>query len=233
MATIESKLPLVPRYRQKVRFVPLDLGAPASGSTTRTSTSTTTCAARRCRARAATRSCASSSGRVMSQQLDRHKPLWEMWMVEGLERGALGAALEDPPLHGRRRVGHRPDDACCSTPSATRPRPDARAVGARARAEHARRSSRARSARAPTSPYEAARSAWAAVRGPRRAARGAADLARAASSLRNLLRPTSGVVAQRPDRPAPPLGLGAQPARRTSRRSAPRSAARSTTSCSP
>ena len=26
-------------------------------------------------------------GRVMSQQLDRHKPLWEMWMVEGLDQG--------------------------------------------------------------------------------------------------------------------------------------------------
>jgi WS/DGAT/MGAT family acyltransferase len=26
-------------------------------------------------------------GRVMAQQLDRHKPLWEMWMVDGLDGG--------------------------------------------------------------------------------------------------------------------------------------------------
>ena len=50
---------------------------------------------------------------------------------------------------------------------------------------------RAMTARA-TSPYEAGRSAWAAVRGPRRAARSAAEFARAASSLRNLFQPAAG-----------------------------------------
>jgi WS/DGAT/MGAT family acyltransferase len=43
-----------------------------------------------------------------------------------------------------------------------------------------------------TSPYEATRSAWSAVRGPRRAVRGAAHLARAGISLGNLLQPASG-----------------------------------------
>ena len=42
-AMVAGKLGLVPRYRQKVRFVPLAAGRPC-GSTIRTSASTTTCA---------------------------------------------------------------------------------------------------------------------------------------------------------------------------------------------
>ncbi len=83
---IAGKLPLVPRYRQVVRTVPLDLGRPVwvddphfnleyhlrhtalpapggEGELRRL------------------------VGRVMAQQLDRARPLWEMWMVEGLEDG--------------------------------------------------------------------------------------------------------------------------------------------------
>ena len=46
-AMVAGKLDLVPRYRQKVRFVPLAAGR-RCGSTTRISASTTTCATPRC-----------------------------------------------------------------------------------------------------------------------------------------------------------------------------------------
>ena len=52
---IEQRIALVPRYRQKVRYVPANLAA-RFGSTTRTSTWPTTCAARRCPNPARTRS---------------------------------------------------------------------------------------------------------------------------------------------------------------------------------
>ena len=83
---VSSKLHLVPRYRQRIRFIPLDLGRPiwcddphfslhyhvrhsglpAPGSAEQLQMMV---------------------GRVMSQQLDRTKPLWELWVVEGLEDG--------------------------------------------------------------------------------------------------------------------------------------------------
>ena len=84
VAMIDGKLPGVPRFRQVVRRVPGDLGRPvwvddphfnieyhvrhsalpAPGGETEL---------RRL------------VGRIMSQQLDHAKPLWEIWMVDGLE----------------------------------------------------------------------------------------------------------------------------------------------------
>jgi len=87
---VRGKLPRVPRYRQKVRFVPLGMSepmwvddpyfdlayhlrhsaVPAPGSEAQLRT---------------------MAARVFSQHLDRARPLWEIWMVEGLkdERWAL------------------------------------------------------------------------------------------------------------------------------------------------
>jgi diacylglycerol O-acyltransferase len=83
---ILGKLPLIPRYRQVVRFVPLDLGRPVWVDDpyfnieyhvrhTALPTPGGDDELRRL------------VGRVMSQQLDRSKPLWEIWMVDGLEDG--------------------------------------------------------------------------------------------------------------------------------------------------
>src|SRR5437764_15429647 len=82
---VAGKLGLVPRYRQKVRFVPLGLGRPvwvddahfnlsyhlrhtalpAPGSSDQL---------RR------------TAARIFAQHLDRTKPLWEIWAVEGLSK---------------------------------------------------------------------------------------------------------------------------------------------------
>jgi diacylglycerol O-acyltransferase / wax synthase len=83
---VEGKLHHTPRYRQKVRFVPLGMSepmwvddpffdvayhlrhtaVPSPGSDAQLRT---------------------MAARVFSQHLDRARPLWEIWMVEGLARG--------------------------------------------------------------------------------------------------------------------------------------------------
>ena len=59
-------------------------GAP-SGSTTRASTSSTTSATPRCPSPGSEAQLRSLAARIHSQQLDRAKPLWETWLVQGLE----------------------------------------------------------------------------------------------------------------------------------------------------
>jgi WS/DGAT/MGAT family acyltransferase len=83
---IQSKLDLVPRYRQRVRFVPFELGRPVwvddehfnlEYHLRHTALPTP----------GGETELRKLVGRVMSQQLDRARPLWEIWVVEGLEDG--------------------------------------------------------------------------------------------------------------------------------------------------
>jgi diacylglycerol O-acyltransferase / wax synthase len=88
-AMIAGKLPLVPRYRQIVRFVPLDLGRPVWSDDPDFDVDY------HIRHTALPAPGGEGElrrlvGRVMAQQLDRSKPLWEIWMVEGLEDNHWG-----------------------------------------------------------------------------------------------------------------------------------------------
>jgi diacylglycerol O-acyltransferase / wax synthase len=83
---IASKLPLVPRYRQKVRFAPGGVGRPVwvDDSHFQILYHIRHTAVPPPGGRDELRNLA---GRVFAQTLDRGKPLWELWMVEGLQDG--------------------------------------------------------------------------------------------------------------------------------------------------
>ena len=83
---IASRLHLVPRFRQKLRFVPLGQGRPVwvddphlnlDYHVRQTALP----------APGSEEQLRNLAARIFSQQLDRTKPLWELWLVEGLEGG--------------------------------------------------------------------------------------------------------------------------------------------------
>ncbi len=80
---IESKLPAVPRYRQKVRSAPL-IGSPVwvDDPSFNLSYHVRHSALPK---PGTEKQLKNLAARIMSQQLDRTKPLWESWLVEGLE----------------------------------------------------------------------------------------------------------------------------------------------------
>ncbi|MEA2139922.1 MAG: diacylglycerol O-acyltransferase / wax synthase, partial [Solirubrobacteraceae bacterium] len=85
-AMVEGKLGLVPRYRQKVRFVPLAAGPPIWVDDPHFSldyhlrhTAIP--------APGGELELRQMAARVFSGALDRNKPLWELWMVEGMPDG--------------------------------------------------------------------------------------------------------------------------------------------------
>jgi diacylglycerol O-acyltransferase / wax synthase len=96
-----SKLPLVPRYRQRVREVPLQLGRPVWVDDphfqilyhVRQTAVPSPGSDEQLR---------NLAGRVLGQRLDLAKPLWELWLVEGLadERWALISKVHHAMVDG-------------------------------------------------------------------------------------------------------------------------------------
>ncbi len=86
-AYVASRLPLIPRYRQRIARVPIE-NHPVWVDDERFNVEyhvRHTCLPHPGDDRQLERLC----GRIISQQLDRGKPLWEMWIVEGLEHDRL------------------------------------------------------------------------------------------------------------------------------------------------
>jgi WS/DGAT/MGAT family acyltransferase len=86
---IDSRLHLVPRYRQRLAFVPFGQGRPRWVDDPHLNL--------RYHVRATglprpgtERELRALAGRVFAQALDRDKPLWEIWLAEGLEPAVAG-----------------------------------------------------------------------------------------------------------------------------------------------
>lgn len=86
LASIGGRLPLIPRYRQKARRLPFDLGRPVwvddPDFDLRYHLRQTALPAP-----GGQRQLCHLIEWVMAQRLDRERPLWECWLVEGLEGG--------------------------------------------------------------------------------------------------------------------------------------------------
>jgi WS/DGAT/MGAT family acyltransferase len=178
---IESRLHLVPRFRQKLRFVPYGQGRPrwvddphftldyhlrhtalpVPGSPEQLRT---------------------LAARIFSQRLDRGKPLWEMWLVEGYEDGfAIVAKSHHCLVDGVSGVDittvlfdtepERDRDSVPPSSWVPTPEPSDAEVLAEALLERA------------TSPAEAVRGVRALFRAPRQIARAAVDGLEAAGAF--------------------------------------------------
>ena len=181
LAHIESRLHLVPRFRQKLRMVPYGQGRPiwvddpqfnlryhirhtalpSPGSEEQLRT---------------------LASRVFSQRLDRSKPLWEMWLVDKVEgdRFAIVTKSHHCLIDGVSGVDitnvlfdtmPEPESVPQREPWTPRPEPSDAQVLAEALLERL------------TSPAEAARGVRALFRAPRRIARKGVDAAEAAGAF--------------------------------------------------
>ena len=178
---IAARLHLVPRFRQKLRFVPFGQGRPKwiddpqfnlsyhirhtalppPGSEEQLRT---------------------FAARVFSQRLDRSKPVWEMWLVDGVEgnRFALVTKSHHALVDGVSGVDittvlfdtePEPESVPAAEPWLPRPEPSSAQMLSEALIERA------------TTPAEMARGVRALFRAPRQVARGTVDALEAAGAF--------------------------------------------------
>jgi WS/DGAT/MGAT family acyltransferase len=88
LTLIESKLSQVPRYRQRLMFVPFKQGRPVWIDETQFDLEFHV-RHTALPAPGGIDELEKLAGRLFSQRLDRDKPLWEMWLVEGLSNGGF------------------------------------------------------------------------------------------------------------------------------------------------
>jgi WS/DGAT/MGAT family acyltransferase len=184
---IRAKLPLVPRYRQIVRFVPLDLGRPVWVDDPHFSIDY------HLRHTALPAPGGEGElrklvGRVMSQPLDRTRPLWEIWIVEGLENGgwAMVAKTHHAMVDGvsgtdlLATIMDLSPTVPVAEPDDWKPSPSPSGVSLAADAviDLLR------------DPYEQIRAVRASTRLPRQALRQAVEVTRGLSAMAGLVRPT-------------------------------------------
>jgi diacylglycerol O-acyltransferase len=187
VAMIAGKLHLVPRYRQLVDRVPGDLGRPVwvddphfnIGYHVRHTALP---------APGGDAELRKLVGRIMSQQLDRSKPLWEIWMIDGLEgdRWAMAAKTHHcmvDGVSGTELLSVILDSSPESIPSEPVPweprhRTGPLGLAVEAVVDMAR------------SPYEQFRAARAALRVPRNAAGQLLAVGKGLTAMVGLVRPT-------------------------------------------
>jgi WS/DGAT/MGAT family acyltransferase len=171
---ISSRLHLVPRFRQKLRFVPFAQGRPVwiDDPYLNLEYHVRQTALPEPGSEEQLRNLAA---RIFSQQLDRSKPLWELWLVEGLEDGrfAIIGKSHHALVDGVSGVDittvlfdveREPENPPALPPKwAPRPEPTDLQLLADALRERA------------TSPQEFVRGVRAALRGPRQVLRGFGD----------------------------------------------------------
>ena len=181
LAMVEGKLHLIPRYRQIVRFVPFQLGRPVWVDDPEFDI------AYHIRRTALPEGGGDDQlrnlvGRVMAQQLDRTKPLWEIWLVENLENdrwallskvhhcmvdGVSGAELLSVVLD----IFEEPPPTPEPPPWIPQPSPSSVGLATEAVVDLVR------------SPYEQVRAIRASLRVPRRAAHAAVEVAKGLASV--------------------------------------------------